>query len=110
MNGNGNGDKRTVSFEGAVTLDEAIAYLKSLQTALKKGSVFVQNGQEVIGLEPGSEMTMEVEARSKKEKQSIKFALRWEKIDVPEEHPLDAFAISDTEPEMPEVVIEEVEE
>ena len=110
MNGNGNGDKRSISFEGAVTRDEAIAYLKSLQTAIKKGTVFVQNGQEVVGLEPEAEMTMEVEARSKKDKQSIKFALRWEKIEVPEEHPLDAFAISDSEPELPEVVIEEAEE
>jgi amphi-Trp domain-containing protein len=102
-------DKRTVSFEGAVSIDDAIAYLKSLQAALKKGTVYVQNGTEVVQLAPAGEVSMEVEARSKKEKQSIKFSLRWEKTAEPEEHALEAFAISDKEPEFPAVVIEETE-
>jgi amphi-Trp domain-containing protein len=109
MNGNGNAEKRSVSFEGPVTAEEALAYLDALRDAIEKGTVYVQNGLEVVALQPEAEMTMEVEARAKKEKQSIKFSLRWEKVEVPEEHPLDAFAISDTEPEFPEVVIEEVE-
>jgi amphi-Trp domain-containing protein len=105
-----NGDeKRSVSFEGPVGVDEAIAYLKSLQTALKKGTVYVQSGTEVVALSPAAEVTMEVEARTKKEKQSIKFSLRWEKTAELDEHALDAFAISDKEPEFPEVVIEETD-
>ncbi len=107
---NHNGDKRSVSFEGLVGTDEVIAYLESLRTALEKGTVYIRNGQDVVGLEPAPEITMEVEARSKKEKQVLKLALRWERVDDPEIDPLEAFVITDREPELPQVVIEEVEE
>ena len=94
-----NGEKRSVSFEGPLELTEAIEYLKSLQAALKKGSVYVQNGAEVVHLEPEANVTMEVEARSKKEKQSIKISLRWEKVEEPAVAVAETFAISAKEPE-----------
>lgn len=109
MSMNGNGEKRGVSFEGQVELTDAIEYLKSLQAALKKGKVYVQNGSEVVALEPEQAVTMEVEARTKREKQSIKLTLRWEKVEEPAEVPTDSFVISAKEPEIPEVEVAEEE-
>lgn len=96
----GSEEKRSAAFEGQVSLNEVIDYLKSLQTALKKGTVYVQNGGEVVALEPEDSVTLEVEARAKKEKQSIKFSLRWEKAEEEEELPVSSiFSISDKAPE-----------
>lgn len=109
MSMNGNGEKRSVSFEGPVELTDAIEYLKSLQAALKKGTVYVQNGSDVVALEPEQTVTMEVDARTKREKQSIKITLRWAKVEEPEEVPTDTFVISAKEPKLPEVEVVEEE-
>jgi amphi-Trp domain-containing protein len=108
----GSEEKRSAAFEGQVSLNEVIDYLKSLQTALKKGTVYVQNGGEIVTLQPGDNVTLEVEARAKKEKQSIKFSLRWEKEEEEEEEvPASSiFSISDKEPEPVAVAQEEDDE
>ena len=106
---NGNGEKRGVSFEGEVELSEAMAYLKSLQAALKQGTVYVQNGNDVVALEPEATVNMEVEARTKKDKQSIKISFNWVRVEEPVETLATTFAISSTEPEIEEEMEELVE-
>jgi amphi-Trp domain-containing protein len=103
-----NGDKKSVSFEGQIDLNDALNYLKSLQAALKKGAAYIQNGAEVVALEPESSVTMEVEARSKKDKQTVKISLKWEKAEEAQEAPA-ALTISDKEPELVGILPEEEE-
>ena len=101
-----NGDKKEVSFEGQVELAAALDYLKNLHAALKKGTAYVQNGGDYITLEPGATVKLEVEARSKKDKQGIKLSIAWER----DEEVLDAssvLTISEKEPELVGVIEDE---
>jgi len=101
------GEKRTVSFEGDVSLEAALDYLHALNDALEAGVVYVRSEEAVVALEPATEVSLRVEARVKREKQSIKLSLEWEtdEEDVPPvtEH----FGISATAPEFTDEVDEE---
>jgi amphi-Trp domain-containing protein len=102
-----NGDKKSVAYEGQVDLNKALDYLKSLQAALKKGAAYVQNGTEVVALEPESSVSFQVEAKSKKDKQSIKIELSWERAEDEVETSSGTLTISETEPELLGVIEEE---
>ena len=102
-----NGDKKSVVYEGQVDLNRALDYLKSLQAALKKGTVYVQNGLDVVALEPEGSVGLHVEAKSKKEKQSIKIELSWERAEEAVATASEALTISETEPELVGVIEEE---
>jgi len=102
-----NGDKKSVAFEGQLDLNKALDYLKSLQTALKKGTAYVQNGTGVVGLEPAAQVTLSLEAKSKKDKQSIKIELSWEKTEEAKESEAASLTISEQEPELVGVIEED---
>jgi amphi-Trp domain-containing protein len=102
-----NGDKKSVAYEGQVELNKALDYLKSLQAALKKGTAYVQNGSGVVALEPESSVSMSIEAKSKKDKQSIKIELSWERAEDEVEEASGSLTISETEPELVGVIEEE---
>jgi amphi-Trp domain-containing protein len=102
-----NGDKRSVAFEGQLDLNKALEYLKSLQAALKKGKAYVQNGAEVVALEPSGAISMALEAKSKKDKQSIKIELSWERAEDAKAVAASALTISEQEPELVGVIEEE---
>jgi amphi-Trp domain-containing protein len=102
-----NGEKKNVVFEGQMDLNKALDYLQSLQAALKKGTAYVQNGAEVVTLEPEGSVTMEVEAKSKKDKQSIKIELSWERAEEPQPATSGSLTISEHEPELVGVIEEE---
>jgi amphi-Trp domain-containing protein len=102
-----NGDKKSVAYEGQLDLSKALDYLKSLQAALKKGTAYVQNGTEVVALEPESSVNMQVEAKSKKEKQSIKIEISWERAEEEIETSSGSLTISETEPDLVAVIEED---
>ena len=80
------------------------SHLKALMAGFKGGSIYVQNGHEIVGLHPEATVTMELEARRKKDKQSLKIEIKWEKTpDV--EQSSGSLSISDKEPEP--VLVEE---
>ena len=83
------------------------ATTKSLQAALKKGTVYIQNGAEVVTLEPESSVSMQVEAKSKKDKQSIKIELSWERAEDEVEAANGTLSISETEPDLVGVIDED---
>ncbi|MGD2044641.1 MAG: amphi-Trp domain-containing protein [Gemmatimonadota bacterium] len=102
-----NGEKKSAAFEGQVELAGALEYLKSLHAALKKGTAYVQNGAEVVVLQPEGPVTLTIEAKAKKDKQSIKIGLQWETSEeVPDAESI-PFTISDKEPELVSVIEEE---
>jgi amphi-Trp domain-containing protein len=102
-----NGDKKSVAFEGQLDLNKALDYLKSLQAALKKGTAYVQNGSDIVALEPETSVSMQVEAKSKKDKQSIKIELSWERAEESIEAAGGSLTISEHEPELVGVIEEE---
>jgi amphi-Trp domain-containing protein len=104
-----NGDKKSVAYEGQIDLNKALDYLKSLQAALKKGTAYVQNGTEVVALEPETSVNMAIEAKSKKDKQSIKIELSWERAEDSVEASGGSLTISEQEPELVGVIEDEEE-
>ena len=70
--------KKEVSYEGQVELAKAIAYLESVVSGLKAGTVSVQQGDDFLTVKPTSSVKFAVEARRKKDKESLAFELKWE--------------------------------
>jgi len=99
-------EKKSVTYEGQMDLAAVQAHLKSLMAGFKAGAIFVQNGTDVVGLHPEATVTMELEARRKKDKQSLKIEIKWESAPEPE-IPTGSLSISDKEPEP--IVVEESE-
>jgi amphi-Trp domain-containing protein len=73
----------------------------------KAGSIFIQNGGDVVGLHPEPTVTMALEARNKKDKQSLKIEFNWQAAPAAEESKGGMLIISKKEPEP--VLVEEEE-
>jgi amphi-Trp domain-containing protein len=99
-------NKKSVSYQGQMDLASVQGHLKSLMTAFKAGTIYVQNGHEVLALQPEATVNVEVEARRKKDKQSLKIEIEWESAPAPQD-PTGSLVISDKEPEP--VLVEEEE-
>jgi amphi-Trp domain-containing protein len=91
-------EKKTVSFEGQMDLVALQSHLKALLAGIKAGAIYVQSGQDMVGLHPQATVTLELEARRKKDKQSLKLEIKWENEPEPES-PTGSLTISDKEPE-----------
>ena len=70
--------KAEVSFEGTMTLDKVLSYLEELTASVRAGSIKVEKGVEQVVLQPADVVTLEVKAKSKKNKQSFRLELSWE--------------------------------
>jgi amphi-Trp domain-containing protein len=99
-------EKKGVTFEGQMDLAAVQAHLKSLMAGFKAGAIYIQNGGDVVALNPESTVTLELEARRKKDKQSLKLEFKWESAPTLEES-TGILHISDKEPEP--VLVEEEE-
>jgi len=91
-------EKKGVAFEGQVDLATLQGHLQNLLAGFKKGVIFIQNGADVVELHPEPLMTIGLAARSKKDKQSLKLEIKWEKA-LPEAASTSALTISVKEPE-----------
>ncbi len=95
--------KKEVELNSELPVEKAIEYLESILTGLKKGKVFVQQGDEVVELTPDKTVEIEVEAEQKKHKEKVTFKLCWarEKEEEAEEiEKEETFRITSVKPEM----------
>jgi amphi-Trp domain-containing protein len=100
-------EKKGVTFEDEMDLEAVQEHLKSLLAGFKAGSIYIQNGGDVVGLHPEPTVTMALEARNKKDKQSLKIEIRWQSAPVAEASKSGMLLISKKEPEP--VLVEEEE-
>lgn len=100
--------KKKVTYEGEVELGEARRYLQELLDGLEAGAVWVQSGNDLVGLHPAERVRIRVEARRKKEVQRLRVELEWEPNEGEEQGKDGGLVISSTEPE--HVIVEESEE
>jgi amphi-Trp domain-containing protein len=70
--------KSEVSFEGTMTLDKVLSYLEELTASIRAGSIKVEKGVEQVTLQPADVVTLEVKAKTKKNKQSFRLELSGE--------------------------------
>lgn len=70
---------KEIQFEGTIEHDKAVAYLESLVSSFKKGTVCVQKGEEFVTLKPNGVVHLEVEAEEKGDKEKLSLKLSWKK-------------------------------
>jgi amphi-Trp domain-containing protein len=71
-------EKRSVSYEARIPVQEALAHLADLQSALESGTVRLQNDLESLTLQPKTPVTIEIDGYDKGSKQALKISLKWE--------------------------------
>lgn len=69
--------KHKVKFKSAMLREEAISYFEAIIAGLKRGSIQIRQGDDVIALKPSPQLDVEVKAASKNQDESIEFEIRW---------------------------------
>ncbi len=86
-------------------MEKAIEYLENILSGLKKGKVFIQQGDEIVELTPDKTVEIEVEAKQKKHGEKITVKISW-KRETPEEigkeKEEEIFRITSVQPEIKE--------
>ena len=85
-------------------LEEAISYLKALTSSLKEKKLVIQKESSFITLSPKDEVSLEIEAEQKREKENLSIKLSWKNEDVILQSPEANLIISSKEPKMKEEV------
>ena len=70
-------DGARVSHKEETTLGHSLEYLEALLGGLRAGTVRLELGDESITVRPQQKVTMKVKARSRPDRESISFELRW---------------------------------
>ncbi|WP_419787154.1 amphi-Trp domain-containing protein [Pseudodesulfovibrio sp.] len=86
-------EKQKIGVKMNVSYKEAVAYLKALVESLESGKIVVKNGEEHVTLTPQEQVAIEVEAKTKKDKQKFSLEISWT------EQAAADLKISDKEPE-----------
>ena len=70
-------EKKEVRVKSRMELQRAAAYLLDVVEGLRTGKVVVEHGEEGIELSIPEQVTVQVKARSKEDKESIAFKVTW---------------------------------
>jgi amphi-Trp domain-containing protein len=62
-------------------MQEVISYLQALAQSLQDGRIVVSHGEKAMDLAPPSFLTLEIEAKQKKDKTKFGFEIAWRKTD-----------------------------
>lgn len=101
--------KKEVEFKGTMERGQVIAYLENLVAGLKKGTIWVQKGDDILNLAPAERVKMEVEASEKKDKGKFSLALSWHQA-VEYEEEADELKITSEAPEAVSAEMEDIRE
>jgi amphi-Trp domain-containing protein len=69
--------KQEIGVKRTMGLNETIKYLQELTASLKKGEVYVQQGNEYLTLKPREKVFLEVKAKIKRDKEKFTFSIGW---------------------------------
>ena len=70
-------DNQKVSLKQHLATEDAIRYLEDLVQAYKDGKIVVEQGENVVNIEPGADVTVEVGAKQKEGKAKFSLELAW---------------------------------
>lgn len=91
----GKSEKVKIEYESTLELDQAVSYLEKLLEGLKSGTLRVEKEAEAVTLHPRGPVTLEVEAKQKRERESFEISMKWHR--VPESADEEVLTISDDE-------------
>lgn len=86
-------EKRKIDVKMSLSYSEVIAYLEDLLKSFKSRKIVVQTGEDHLVMTPPEQVGVKVEAKIKKDRQSIGFELSWVQCEP------GSLSISDREPE-----------
>ena len=76
--------KHKVNFKKSSTRDESVAYFQAIINGIKKGAIEFKQEEESIKLSPSQELSVEVKASSKGDKEKVTFKISWTKANAAE--------------------------
>jgi len=66
-----------VKFESVLAKEEAVSYFEALIEGLKKGTIQLKQGSHTIVLKPNGQVSIEVKASRKGDKEKLAFEITW---------------------------------
>lgn len=91
-------EKRKIGVKMSLSYSEVVAYLEDLLKSFKSRKIVVQTGEDHLVMTPPEQVGVKVEAKIKKDRQSIGFELSWVQCEP------GGLSISDREPEPAQAV------
>lgn len=83
-------------------LNDVIAQMEAIISSLKEGKVVIQKNNSFISLSPQEQVTLEIEAEQKKDKEELSIELSWRSADIITNDNSAGLTISSHEPEIPD--------
>jgi amphi-Trp domain-containing protein len=75
-------DQQSIKFNGAMDIHTVAACLEGLARGLQDGRIMVESGHKSLSLDVASEVALEIEAASKRDKSSIEITMNWRFVPV----------------------------
>jgi amphi-Trp domain-containing protein len=72
-------EKAKIKFAAVMQRSEAVAYFAALVDGLRHGRLQFRHGDESVTLEPTEQVTVEVKAAKKGDKERVAFELEWKR-------------------------------
>jgi amphi-Trp domain-containing protein len=69
--------KQEISYKRLADKQEVISYLQALAQSFEDGRIVVAHGEKAVDLAPPSVVTLEIEAKQKKDKTKFGFEIIW---------------------------------
>jgi amphi-Trp domain-containing protein len=75
-------EKKTIEIEATMNREQTAAYFRMLANGLESGSLEIKSGEEVLTLSPSDMISVEIEAKQKKDKSKFSMEMSW-RLNVP---------------------------
>jgi amphi-Trp domain-containing protein len=72
--------KKDIEFKVAGTNEQLAEYLEKLAAGLRESTLYIEQGNQAITLNPSEDITLELEAKKKDEKQKLSIKLSWRSV------------------------------
>ncbi|HVQ76241.1 MAG TPA: amphi-Trp domain-containing protein [Candidatus Binatia bacterium] len=74
------GESKGFEFEGAATPAEAAEVLTRIAEGIRARALSLSLGEESLTVFPGADLSLEIEAREKKDKARIEVSIAWRRV------------------------------
>ena len=70
-------EKKAIEIEETMTKDQAADFFRMLANGLQSGNLELKNGEETLTLSPTDMISVEIEAKQKKDKSKFSMEMSW---------------------------------
>jgi len=87
-----------LKIKASTSIENAVSYLEDIISSLKAGKIVLQKGEECMALSPKENVSFEVKATEKKDKEKLSVEISWRKNDIVVPAEETVFKITSKEP------------